>query len=107
MNATTVKVQSIVEVEVTPENERILLRAEFERRYEDRKFIEGDDVIFTREGRSRHVEALGEDHIGKPAIVTAQSENGQDVKVLAISNDGDFVELWTPEACLETIEGVA
>ena len=87
-------------VEVTPENEMTLLGDEFSRRYGDRPFAEGDDVEFVRIGKQRHIEHFGDEHVGKRAIVTALSDNAQDVKVLAISNNGEFVELWTPEIAL-------
>lgn len=98
---TTVKVQRTEEIVVTADNIKDVLSGEWCRRYADRPFVEGDHVEFIREGRARHFEALGDAHIGTRGIVTALSDNGQDVKVLVITAGGAFDELWTPEGCLE------
>jgi hypothetical protein len=104
MPPVTVKVLHVEKVQVTAENELEILRGEYERRYDDRDFCEGDDVEFIREGRQRHADAFGANYVGKRAVVTALSENGEDVKVLAITADGSFGEFWTPEACLVRIK---
>lgn len=88
---------------VTADNEMAVLGAEWDRRYAERPFGEGDEVEFARIGKQRHVEHFGEDHVGKRGVVCALSENGADVKVLSINLDGEFVELWTPEAVLVAI----
>lgn len=90
-------------VQVTAENELSILGNEWDRRYEDRPFDAGDSVEFVRDGKQRHVEHFGESHAGKRGIVTSLSDNGNDVKVLAITKDGDFIELWTPEAVLVAV----
>jgi hypothetical protein len=95
-----VNVKRVESVEVTPENEMGLLKAEWDQRYGDRPFVEGDEVEFVRTGKQRHIEHFGDDHVGKRGIVCALSDNGLDVKILAISNTGEFVELWTPEIAL-------
>lgn len=89
-------------VQVTAENEEQILNDEWMRRYGERTFTEGDEVEFVRDGKQKHVDHFGEDHTGKRAIVTALSEHG-DVKILAISTAGEFVELWTPEAVLVAV----
>jgi hypothetical protein len=90
-------------VTVTSDNEMAVLGAEWDRRYSGRPFIEGREVEFAKNGKQRHVEHFGEDHIGKRGIVVGLSENGADVKVLSINLAGVFVELWTPEAVLVAI----
>lgn len=85
---------------VTADNEMAVLGAEWDRRYGGRPFGEGDEVEFAKTGKQRHIEHFGEEHIGKRGIVVGLSENGADVKVLAINAAGAFVELWTPEAVL-------
>lgn len=104
MSAVTVRTLRVEKIEVTPENEREVLNGEYLRRYDDRPFSEGDEVRFVRDGRQRHVDAFGPDHAGKLAIVTSLSDNGQDVKVLAITREGTFEEFWTPESCLTLAE---
>lgn len=93
-------------VSVTSENEMRVLGDEWDRRYDNRPFAAGDPVEFVRDGKQRHVDHFGEDHAGKRGIVVALSENGADVKVLAISQAGEFVELWTPEAVLVVVKSV-
>ena len=98
-----VKVLRSETIAVTAENEMSILNDEWERRYGERPFVEGDKVFFARDGKQRHVEHFGEDHVGKRGIVTANSDTGRDVKILAINTSGEFVELWTPEAVLQSL----
>lgn len=97
-----VRIKRYEEVEVTAENEMTILGEEWDRRYADREFSEGDTVEFITNGRAKLVEFFGPEHIGKRGIVSALGE-GDSVKVLAIALDGSFVEAWTRECDIAAV----
>jgi hypothetical protein len=91
---TTIRVTQTKEVKLTAENEIEILNAEFDGRYGDNEFDVGDAVRFISNGKPKQLEFMGGDHIGKPGIVTQIGQENS-VKVLAITLDGDFFEVWT------------
>ena len=95
-----IKVETMKEVEVTPDNELDLLDAEYNRRYGDANVQLGDDVRFLDNGRPKQVEIMGGEHVGRYGIVVAIGEAGS-CRVLSISNEGKFVEVWTYEGLLD------
>lgn len=99
---TTIRVTETREVKLTPENEMQLIAAEYDNRYGDNEYEVGDEVRFTGNGKPKQFDLMGGDHIGKPGIVTQLGQENS-VKVLAITLDGDFFEVWTDARNVELL----
>lgn len=99
---TTIRVTETREVKLTPENEASLIASEYDARYGDNEFEVGDEVRFTGNGKPKQIDFMGGEHIGKPGIVTQVGQENS-VKVLAITLDGDFFEVWTDGRNVELV----
>ena len=99
---TTIRVTKTENVKLTAENEVEILSSEFDARYGDNEFDVGDEVRFIGNGKPKQIDFMGGDHIGKPGIVTQIGQENS-VKVLAITNDGDFFEVWTDGRNVELV----
>lgn len=100
---TTIRVTETREVQVTPENEIEIIKAEYEARYGDNEFIIGDIVRFTRDGKATQLDLMGGSYAGKRGIVSHLGD-GNSIKVLCISNHNEFKELWVKGYDVELIE---
>lgn len=100
---TTIRVTESREVKLTADNELEILTAEWAARYGDNEYFPEDVVRFIDDSDPRQAHRMGGAFAGKLGKVTQIGDN-KSAKVLAITNRGEFYEIWVKPWEIELVE---